>query len=61
MALNIMDQKGSSYSTDDVKTAVNHLKQMTSLLCEEASGSRKEVDRDRDLGCFFWGGGGWKQ
>jgi len=53
MALNIMDQKGSSYSTDDVKTAVNHLKQMTSLLCEEASGSRKETTNGPLLDFFL--------
>ena len=43
MALNLMDRQGSSYSFDEIRTVVNHVNQMTNLLCEEASGNRNEV------------------
>ena len=43
MALNLMDRSDSTYSFDEIRTVVNHLNQMTNLLCEEASGSRNEV------------------
>jgi len=53
MAQNTMDRQGVIYSSDDVKTVVNHLKQITNLLCEEASGSRKEASVAPLLECFL--------